>query len=196
MKYLLFGLFIFAVLSGKYDKYFFLSFFVLVVLSRLYSKNSGRLQLLKFIYSAKATKFCEISTLLLTSTTQDKSKVEISQNVVSLSEHMNFTLKYSQEISNHSTILTFQAAKGYLKIARYVQIDGVGPNIQLQTDYLASVVLEVTDIVVLPTDGVVPRLMKTFWERNIANVPTAQISDLKHRNKKLNKVSIFSNLFF
>ena len=31
-------------------------------------------------------------------------------------------------------------------------------------------VLEAIDIVVLPTDGVVPKLMKTFWERNIANV--------------------------
>ena len=31
-----------------------------------------------FIYFEKATKFCEISTLDLTVTTQDKSKVEIS----------------------------------------------------------------------------------------------------------------------
>ena len=35
--------------------------------------------LLKFIYSEKATKFCEIFTLLLTDTTQDKSKVKISK---------------------------------------------------------------------------------------------------------------------
>ena len=33
---------------------------------------------LKFIYSEKATKFCEIFTLLLTDTTYDKSKVKIS----------------------------------------------------------------------------------------------------------------------
>ena len=32
---------------------------------------------IKFIYSEKATKFCEISSLLLTGTTYDKSKVEI-----------------------------------------------------------------------------------------------------------------------
>ena len=44
----------------------------------------------KFIYSEKATKFCEISTLLLTGTTQDKSKVEILQNFVAFSEYMNF----------------------------------------------------------------------------------------------------------
>ena len=47
--------------------------------------------MIKFIYSEKATKFCEISTLLLTGTTQDKSKVEISQNLVAFSEYMNFT---------------------------------------------------------------------------------------------------------
>ena len=44
----------------------------------------------KFIYSEKATKFCEISTLLLTTVHTVKSKVEISQNFVAFSEHMNF----------------------------------------------------------------------------------------------------------
>ena len=44
----------------------------------------------KFIYSEKATEFCKISTLLLTGTTQDKSKEEISQNVVAFSEYLNF----------------------------------------------------------------------------------------------------------
>ena len=46
--------------------------------------------LVKFIYSEKATKICEISTLLLTGTIFDKSKVEISQNFVAFSEYMNF----------------------------------------------------------------------------------------------------------
>ena len=46
---------------------------------------------LKFIYSEKATKFCEISTLLLSACTVDKSKVEISQNFVAFSEYTNFT---------------------------------------------------------------------------------------------------------
>jgi hypothetical protein len=45
---------------------------------------------LKFTYSEKATKFCEISTLLLSSVVSVKSKVEISQNVVAFSEYMNF----------------------------------------------------------------------------------------------------------
>ena len=42
------------------------------------SKNEWTL---KFIYSEKATKFCEISTLLLTVCTVVKSNVEISQNL-------------------------------------------------------------------------------------------------------------------
>ena len=45
----------------------------------------------KFIYSEKATKFCEISTLLLSYVVPVKSKVEISQNFVAFSEYMNFT---------------------------------------------------------------------------------------------------------
>ena len=46
--------------------------------------------MLKFIYSEKATKFCEIFTLLLTVCTVVKSKVKISQNCVAFSEYMNF----------------------------------------------------------------------------------------------------------
>ena len=45
----------------------------------------------KFIYSEKARKFCEISTLLLTVCTAVKSKVEILKNFVAFSEYMNFT---------------------------------------------------------------------------------------------------------
>ena len=44
---------------------------------------------IKFIYSEKATKFCEISTLLLTGT-KGQSKVEILQSFVAFSEYMNF----------------------------------------------------------------------------------------------------------
>ena len=53
---------------------------------------------LKFIYSKKATKFCEIFALLLTVCTVVKSKVKISQNFVAFSEYMNFT--FEQEKSN------------------------------------------------------------------------------------------------
>ena len=45
---------------------------------------------LKFIYSEKATKFCEISTLPILCIVS-QSKVEISQNIVAFSEYMNFT---------------------------------------------------------------------------------------------------------
>ena len=45
---------------------------------------------LKFIYSEKATKFCEIFPLLLTVCTIVKSKGKISQNFVAFSEYMNF----------------------------------------------------------------------------------------------------------
>ena len=53
--------------------------------------------MVKFMYSEKATKFCyvilfcKISNLLLSVCTVDKSKVEISQNFVALSEYTNFT---------------------------------------------------------------------------------------------------------
>ena len=46
--------------------------------------------LLKFIYSEKATKFCEIFTLLLTTVNTVKSKVKILQDFVDFSEYMNF----------------------------------------------------------------------------------------------------------
>ena len=46
---------------------------------------------IKFIYSEKATKFCEIFTLLLSYVVPVKSKVKISQNIVAFSEYMNFT---------------------------------------------------------------------------------------------------------
>ena len=49
-----------------------------------------RHRFVKFIYSEKATKFCEISTLILTTVHTVKSKVEISQNFVAFSEYMNF----------------------------------------------------------------------------------------------------------
>ena len=52
--------------------------------------NKSKIFLLKLIYSEKATKFCEIFTLLLSYVVPVKSKVEISQNFVAFSEYMNF----------------------------------------------------------------------------------------------------------
>ena len=46
--------------------------------------------LVKFIYSEKATIFCEIFTIDLSYAVTVKSTVEISQNFVAFSEYMNF----------------------------------------------------------------------------------------------------------
>ena len=46
---------------------------------------------LKFIYSEKAIKFCEIFHLLLNTIHRVKSKRKILQNFVTFSEYMNFT---------------------------------------------------------------------------------------------------------
>ena len=43
-----------------------------------------------FIYSEKATKFCQVFTLLLSYVVPVKSKVKISQNFVAFSEYINF----------------------------------------------------------------------------------------------------------
>ena len=60
-----------------------------------------------FIYSEKATKICEIFTLLLSYVVPVKSKVKISQNFVAFSEYMNFTYTISLEIkevfTHHAT---------------------------------------------------------------------------------------------
>ena len=54
------------------------------------SSHLKKIATLKFIYSEKVTKFCEIFNLLLTTVHRVKSKV-ISQNFVAFSEYMNFT---------------------------------------------------------------------------------------------------------
>ena len=48
------------------------------------------LRLIKFIYSEKATKFCEIFPLLLTTVHTVRSKGKILQNFVAFSEYINF----------------------------------------------------------------------------------------------------------
>ena len=58
----------------------------------------------KFIYSEKATKFCEIFTLLLTTVHTVKSKVKISQNFVAFSEYMNF--KWAVWAEQHAQVGT------------------------------------------------------------------------------------------
>ena len=56
-----------------------------------FNGENGKWQLsINFIYSEKATKFCEIFTLLLSYVVPVQSKVKILQNVVAFSEYMNF----------------------------------------------------------------------------------------------------------
>ena len=45
---------------------------------------------LKFIYSEKATKFCEMFSLLFFYVVQVKSKLKILQNFLAFSEYLNF----------------------------------------------------------------------------------------------------------
>ena len=57
----------------------------------------GFTRYLKFIYSEKATKFCEISTIDFSYVVPVKSAaVEILQNFVAFSEYMNFTVSSSR----------------------------------------------------------------------------------------------------
>ena len=51
----------------------------------------AKFAIIKFIYSEKATKFCEIFILLLSYVVPFKSKVVISQNFVASSECLSFT---------------------------------------------------------------------------------------------------------
>ena len=55
------------------------------------SANFNNPRPLKFIYSEKATNFCEISTVDLSYIVTVKSMLEISQNFVAYSEYMNFS---------------------------------------------------------------------------------------------------------
>ena len=66
----------------------------LTVESRDLSQAEKKILLLKFVYSEKATKFCEISTVDLSFVVTVKSTVEILQNFVAFSEYMNFNIKF------------------------------------------------------------------------------------------------------
>ena len=64
----------------------------------------------KFIYSEKATKICEISTVDLSYVVTVKSTVEISQKFVAFSEYINF--KFGS-IFNSSLILGVAVSESY-----------------------------------------------------------------------------------
>ena len=89
---------------------------------------------LKFIYSEKATKFCEIFTLLLSYVVPVKSKEEILQNLVAFSEYINFkSLKgqiFSQNPQNLGAASTIKytaperAAEDRIEINAKIMMNG------------------------------------------------------------------------
>ena len=77
---------------GHRTKYFMNLWFDFAYTNYLgYNSSKFFHKIVKFIYSEKATKFCEISTLDLSYVVPVKSTVEISQSFVAFSEYMNFT---------------------------------------------------------------------------------------------------------
>ena len=72
-------------------------------LMQLYHRRKRQQEQVKFMFSKKATKFCEIFTLRLSYVVPVKSKVKILQNFVAFSEYMNFTkivLTYCENADN------------------------------------------------------------------------------------------------
>ena len=57
----------------------------------------SKLFFLKFIYSEKATKFCEISTNSVSYELPVKQLVDILQNFAALSEYMNFNKRMNSQ---------------------------------------------------------------------------------------------------
>ena len=55
---------------------------------------------MKFIYSEKATKFCEIFTLLLSYVAPVKSRANISRNFLAFLEYMIFIFAFTRDLRN------------------------------------------------------------------------------------------------
>ena len=71
--------------------------------------------MIKFIYSEKATKICEIFSLLLSYAVPVKSKVKISQYFVAFSEYMNYKGRKNSE----ANFLVLSSKKGTKKSQVY-----------------------------------------------------------------------------
>ena len=61
--------------------------------------HPAKVLFLKYIYSEKATEFCEIFPLILTVCTVAKIKGKILQNFVTFSEYMIFTMLLESQLS-------------------------------------------------------------------------------------------------
>ena len=94
---------------------------------------------IKFIYSEKDTKFCEIFPLHLTVCTVVKSKGKISQNFVAFSEYMKFKEENCDWVYFHTTTAHFDSMRklcprGYaalkirIRTVRFVEIIIFLPN--------------------------------------------------------------------
>ena len=83
-----------------------MAFFNLTLLDKLLPQVSSIL-IVKFIYSEKATKFCEIFNLLLSYVVPVKSKVKILQKFEAFSEYMIFSVKTVVEFEKLRTCCRF-----------------------------------------------------------------------------------------
>ena len=84
---------------------------------------------LKFIYSEKATKFCEISTLLLSYVVPVKSKMEISQNFVAFSEYLTF-IRFPKAAIEFDDFVKFLSQIDYLQILNEYQAESLNGKIR------------------------------------------------------------------
>ena len=105
-------------IDNMYCKHYYrIHLYVLLVYNQAFLKAylvMYRAKSIKFIYSEKATKFCEIFPLLLTTVRTVKSKGKFSQNFVTFSEYMKFKIlrqKVDQEaftkVKSRTNILFF-----------------------------------------------------------------------------------------
>ena len=71
-------------------------------------------EVVKFIFSEKATKFCEISSADLSCLVKVKSTVEISQNFVAFSEYLNFTSPHVLKVSGCPILYFMEELRGVI----------------------------------------------------------------------------------
>ena len=83
---------------------------------------NSKQKVIKLIYSEKATIFCEIFTVDLSSVVTVKSTVEISQNFVAFSEYMDFKSNKKGLLFFHSKLYTRLQAVYYNHVTYYVRL--------------------------------------------------------------------------
>ena len=128
----------------------------------------------KYVYSEKATKFCEISTLLLSTVHTDKSKMDISQNFVAFSECMNFStlnlttvhrVKSMVEISQK--FVAFSECMNFIIVLTYPIYRLILLNIERDQDLFVSIEEEIIKQF-LVNNGYLGKLL--FFFKNIGTI--------------------------